>query len=185
MRKAVDLGNFGEYLHYGMPLALVTVLDEGGRVNAATVASMTPLPGEKPRMALGVLKENYTSKLINAKGEFAINFITPDMRGIARSCGSYSGENVDKLKLCGLHLIPAQQIETPLIRECPMNIECRVIEVVSLPDLYFFIADIAVLEVDESLSDGRNGVLIDKLELLLYAFGYTLTSGPMVGGGPI
>ena len=185
MRKAVDLGNFGEYLHYGMPLALTTVLDEEGRVNVATVASMTPLPGEPPRLVLGIFEENRTSQLIARQKEFALNFVTSKMRSIARTCGIYSGRDVDKLKLCDLHLIPAQKISTPLIRECPLNIECRVTDIIKKDGLNLFIAEIVTLEVADELSDGRSGVLVDKLDILLYAFGSTMARGPMVGHGAI
>jgi hypothetical protein len=51
--------------------------------------------------------------------------------------------------------------------------------------LKLFVADILVLEVAESLTDGHSGVLVDKLNLLFYAFGYTFARGPMVGHGAI
>ena len=185
MRKSVDLGNFGEYLHYGMPLALITVLEDDGSVNVSTVASMTPLPGEPSRLVVGVLEENFTSQLLEKRGEFVVNLITSEMRSIARSCGSYSGKETDKFKICDLHLQPAQQVSTPIIQECPLNIECKVTDVLKLDELNLFVSEILVLEVDEALSDGRNGVQVEKLDLLFYAFGETFARGPMVGHGAI
>ncbi len=185
MRKIVDLGNFGEYLHYGMPLALVTVLEDDSSVNVSTIASMTPLPGEPSRLIMGVFEENFTSQLLEKRGEFVVNFVTSEMRSIARACGIYSGKEVDKLELCDLHLLPAQQVGAPLIAECPLNIECRVTDVLKLDGLSLFVSEILVLEVDESISDGHDGVLIEKLDLLFYAFGHTFARGPMVGHGPI
>jgi len=185
MRKPVDLGNFGEYLHYGMPLALVTVLEDDGSVNVSTIASMTPLPGEPSRLAMGVLSENFTCKLLEKRGEFAVNLITSKMRGVAQACGSYSGKDTDKLKLCDLHLLPAQRIGAPLIAECPLNIECRVTDVIELDGLKLFISEILMLEVDDSLSDGHHGVLVEKLDLLFYAFGHTFARGEMIGYGAI
>ena len=185
MRKSVDLGNFGEYLHYGMPLALVTVLDDSGKANISTMASMTPLPGEPSRLVLGVLEENYTCQLLKKRGEFVVNFLTSEMRSYAQACGSYSGKDTDKLELCGLNLLPAQRVGAPLVQECPLNIECRIADVVTLDGLNLFISEILVLEVDESLSDGHNGVRVEKLDLLFYSFGHTFARGPMVGYGAI
>ena len=185
MRKSVDLGNYGEYLHYGMPLALVSVLDDDGNVNITTVASMTPLPGEPVRLVLGVFEENYTSQLLENHGEFTLNFVTSKMRSIARTCGTYSGKDTDKVKLCDLHLIPAKIVQAPLIQECPLNIECRITDVLTVDSLNLFISEILVLEVEESLADQQKGIQIDKLDLLFYAFGSTFTRGPMVGHGPI
>lgn len=185
MRKSVDLGNFGEYLHYGMPLALVTVLEDDGSVNVSTIASMTPLPGEPSRLVMGVLEENFTSQLLEKRGEFVVNFITSEMRGVAQACGRYSGKDTDKVKLCDLHLLPAQRVGAPLIAECPLNIECRVTDVLKLDGLNLFVSEILLLEVEESLSDGHNGVRVEKLDLLFYAFGHTFARGPMVGHGAI
>jgi len=185
MRKTVDLGNFGEYLHYGMPLALVTVLEDDGNVNVTTVASLSPLPGEPSRLVMGILEENFTSQLLEKRGEFVVNFVTSEMRSIARACGSYSGKEINKLNICDLQLSPARTVEAPIIEECPLNIECRVIDILKLGDLNLFVSEIQVLEVAESLSDGRNGVLVEKLDLLFYAFGETFARGPMVGHGAI
>jgi len=185
MRKTVDLGNFGEYLHYGMPLALVTVLNDDGTVNVSTIASMTPLPGEPSRMVMGIFEENFTSQLLTRRKEFAINFVTSQMRSIARTCGTYSGKDVDKLEMCNLSLLPAQKIKAPLIAECPLNIECRVTDIVQIDGLNLFISEILVMEVAEELSDGHGGVLVEKLDPLFYAFGNTFARGPMIGHGPI
>ncbi|RUA16030.1 MAG: hypothetical protein DSY55_04935 [Clostridia bacterium] len=181
IRKPVDLGVFGEYLHYGMPLSLVTVLDENGRVNISTIASLTPMPGEPARIAMGILEENYSSKLVEKEGEFAVNFVTPDMRPIVRACGSYSGKDVNKIELCNLHPLPARHIAAPLLQECPLNIECRVSEVLKMDGLNLFVAEILEMVVDETLSDGHNGVLLEQLNPLFYAFGHTFARGPMIG----
>jgi len=185
MRVPVDVGVYGEYLHYGMPLTLVTVLDEAGSVNVATIASITPLPGEPPRLVMGILAENYTSQLVEKQGEFVVNFITPEMRSVAQACGMYSGKDANKMTICDLHPLPAKHVKAPLLQECPMNIECQVEHVLKVDDLYLFVSKILVLEVAPELSDGRHGVKVDQLQLLFYAFGHTFARGPMVGHGPL
>jgi len=185
MRKAVNIGVFGEYLHYGMPLALVTVLADRGGVDVVTVASLTPLPGEPARVVMGILEENYSCQLVERRREFVLNFVTSEMRSIARVCGMYSGKDMNKLDVCDLHPLPARHVSAPLLAECPLNIECRVTDVLSLDGLKLFISEIVVLEVEEALSDGHDGVLIEKLDPLFYAFGHTFSRGPMVGHGSI
>ncbi len=185
MRIPVDLGVYGEYLHYGMPLTLVTVLEDDGSVNVTTIASITPLPGEPSRLVMGILEENYTSQLVEKRGEFVVNLITPEMRSIARVCGMYSGKEADKMAICELHPQPAQYVQAPLLEECPLNIECQVEHVLRVDELYLFISKILVLEVAPELADGRGGVQVDKLRLLFYAFGNTFASGPMIGHEPL
>lgn len=185
MRTLIDTSSYGEYLHYGMPLTLVTVLDSAGRVNVSTNASITPLPGQTPRLVIGILKENYTNDLIAASGEFVINVLTDEMRGVARLCGSHSGHTTDKLALAGLTTQPAHFVKTPIVAECPLNIECRVVSVQHHEDLDLWTARILGIGVASEWSDGRSGVEIEHFRPLLYAFGQTMARGPMVGYGAV
>lgn len=185
MRTLIDTSSYGEYLHYGMPLTLVTVLDSAGRVNVSTNGSITPLPGQTPRLVIGILKENYTNELIAASGEFVINLLTDEMRGVARLCGSHSGHDTDKLALAGLTTQPARFVKPPIVVECPLNIECRVVDVQHLDELDLWTAHIVGIDVAAAWSDGRRGVAVEHFRPLLYAFGQTMARGPIVGRGAI
>ncbi len=183
MRTLVDTGVYGEYLHYGMPLTLVTVQGNNGQANVSTNASITPLPGDRLRLVIGIFTENLTNKLIAESKEFVVNVISEDMRGVAKLCGEHSGNETDKLALCDLTLAPASKIKTPLIQECPLNIECRVESVHHLDDLDLWIAEILAIQVAPDWSDGRSGIDLQHYKPLLYTFGSTLARGPMVGHG--
>ncbi len=183
MRTIIDTGTYGEYLHYGMPLALVTVVGIDGNVNVSTNTSIAPLPGDRQRVALGVLKENYTDELLNQNGEFVINIIPPELRSAAQQCGTLSGRRVDKLEVCNLSTLPARFVKPPLIKECPLNIECRVVGIHDLGELNLWIADILAVEVADLWSNGRGGVDLETFDPLFYTFGYTMTRGPLVGAG--
>ena len=185
MRALVDTGVYGEYLHYGTPLTLVTVQGNNGQVNVSTNASITPLPGDHLRLAIGVFTENLTNSLISESREFVVNVISDDMRGVAKLCGENSGKDTDKLSLCDLSLIPASKVTAPMIEECPLNIECRVEGVHHLDDLDLWIAKILAIQVDQSLSNGRGGIELQRYRPLLYTFGQTLSRGPVVGTGGI
>lgn len=185
MRTLIDISSYGEYLHYGMPLTLVTVLDSAGRVNVSTNSSITPLPGQSPRLVIGVMKENYTNDLIAASGEFVVNVLSDEMRGVARVCGSHSGHHSDKLALAGLSTQAARFVKVPIIAECPLNIECRVMGVQHLDDLDLWMAQILGIGVAAVWSDGRSGVDVERFRPLFYAFGRTMARGAMVGQGAI
>ncbi len=185
MRALVDTGVYGEYLHYGTPLTLVTVQGNNGHVNVSTNASITPLPGDKLRLVIGVFTENLTNQLIAESREFVVNVISDEMRGVAKLCGENSGKTMDKLSLCDLTLIPASNVKAPMIAECPLNIECRVESVHHLDDLDLWIADILAIQVDQNLSNGRGGINLQNYKPLLYTFGQTLARGPVVGAGGI
>lgn len=185
MRALVDTGVYGEYLHYGAPLALVTVQGNNGYVNVSTNASITPLPGDQLRLVIGVFTENLTNQLIAESGEFVVNIITDDMRGVAKLCGENSGKELDKLDECELTLIPASHVTSPMIEECPLNIECRVESVHHLDDLDLWVANILAIQVAPQWSNGRGGIDLQSYKPLLYTFGRTVARGPVVGTGGI
>lgn len=183
MRTIVDTGVYGEYMHYGMPLALVTVRGKDGRVNVSTNTAITLLPGSPLRLVVGVFKVNLTDKLIAESGDFVVNLLTSEMRSIAKQCGTYSGTEVDKLTLCNLTTVPASLVSAPLIEECPLNIECRVEDAIDLDDVNLWIAEILAMEVAPEWENGRGGVDLQKFQPLFYAFGHTMARGPMIGSG--
>ena len=185
MRVSLMTDDYGEYLHYGAPLTLVTTLDRDGKINVATNASTLPLPGSTPRLAIGVLKDNLTNQLIAQSGEFVVNLLTSEMRGIAKLCGEHSGDSIDKLKLSGLSTEPAQHVKAPIITECPMSIECAVEYTQALGDIDLFVARILAVSVAPGWSNGHGEMNLDAFDPLLYAFGHTFRRGSEVGRGSI
>ncbi|NOZ73119.1 MAG: flavin reductase family protein [Chloroflexi bacterium] len=183
MRIPVDTGAYGEYLHYGAPLTLVTVRGKNDELDVSTNASLTPLPGDIPRLVIGILRVNYTNQLLAESGEFVVNVMTEDMRAIALQCGTTSGHDVDKFALCDLHTLPAQHVRAPIIAECPLHIECRVEDVLHLSDLDLWVAEILAMGVDEVWANGRAGINLARYRPLIYAFGHTFARGEQIGLG--
>ncbi len=70
----------------------------------------------------------YSHKLIEESREFVINIPTVDIVEKSWYCGTHSGRIVDKFKETKLTPIPAKHVKPPLIKECPINIECKVVE---------------------------------------------------------
>ncbi|MHA2294206.1 MAG: flavin reductase family protein [Candidatus Hodarchaeales archaeon] len=62
--------------------------------------------------------------------EFVINIPTSDQLSIVETCGTKSGRDINKWKELSLTPIKAEKITTPLISECPINIECKVIKTI-------------------------------------------------------
>ena len=67
--------------------------------------------------------------MLKETGEFVINLTTEKLVRATDYCGVKSGRDTDKWKETGLTPIPAQEVNVPLIKESPVNIECRVSEI--------------------------------------------------------
>jgi flavin reductase (DIM6/NTAB) family NADH-FMN oxidoreductase RutF len=82
----------------------------------------------KPIFIAPVRKSRYSHNLIETSGEFTISIpLNEDMRKALAFCGSKSGRDFDKFKECNLTPVPGQKVNTPIIKECSLHYECKVV----------------------------------------------------------
>jgi len=81
----------------------------------------------KPVFTVLVRPSRYTYGLIEEAGEFTVNIVPAQLKDLVQYCGSVSGRNHDKFKEKGMTAIPSSKIKTPIIRECILHYECKII----------------------------------------------------------
>lgn len=81
----------------------------------------------RPVFTVYVRPSRYTHSLIEESGEFTVNILPPGMEEVTTYCGSVSGRDVNKFEVKGLTPIPSSRLKTPIIKECIIHFECRVI----------------------------------------------------------
>ena len=86
-----------------------------------------------PCVMIGIKPEKYTHSLIIDKREFTINIPTKEQLDKIRICGSISGKDEDKFEKAGLTRRKANKINSCIIEECPVNLECKVVHKVDYP----------------------------------------------------
>lgn len=83
---------------------------------------------DKPVFLALVRKSRYTRELIEKTGQFTVSVpLERDLKRALNFCGTKSGRDLDKFKECNLTPLPGLKINTPVIGECPLHYECRVI----------------------------------------------------------
>ena len=138
-----------------LPMAVVSCRGRDGRSNALVVgfaanASIAP--------------ERFSHHLIKESGCFVINF--PPLGGFRKEydyLGSRSGRDVDKFKAMGLRFGEAQTIDAPVLTDCPVNIECVVVESLRPGSHELFIARVERLRCDEEYLNGQGGISWDRI----------------------
>lgn len=100
--------------------------DRNNRANIITLGWSMPTSGYPPMVAISIGHTRYSYELISKTKEFVLAFPTEKMKKEILYCGTHSGRNVDKFKETGLTAIPAKLVKPPLIKECLVNMECRV-----------------------------------------------------------
>lgn len=165
---------------YPVPAALITCADRTGQRNIITLAWVGTVCSDPPLVAIGVRPARHSHKLIQDSGEFVVNIPRADQVWAADYCGMYSGREVDKFAETGLTPIPASQVVAPLIAECPVALECRVRQVLSLGSHDVFIGEVVAVQADEDVLAGER---LDpaKLSPLAYVAGSYWSLGEQVG----
>ena len=144
------------------PVALVTCLNEEAKPNIIPIAAVTVASYQPPMFVIGVRHERYSHQLIERTKEYVINMPTPALKEQVVFCGRNSGKSVDKFKETGLTPIKGTVVQAPLIAECPINIECRVVASLRPGSHSLFVGQVVAAHVEEGIFDGN------KLDLQKY-----------------
>lgn len=151
---------------YPVPVVLVSCGYE--RPNIITVNRIASLAAEPPVIGISLRPSRLSHTLISQAGEFVVNLPTADMLPAMDLCGTSTGRRSDKFASAGLTAVPALKVKTSLIAECPVNVECRVIQTVNLVSHDLFLAQVEVVHADESLLDDRGDIDYLKTNPLAY-----------------
>ncbi len=149
--------------------------------NLITVAWAGTVCTHPPRLSISVRKSRYSYPLIRESGEFVVNLPTQKLLRAVDWCGVKSGRDVDKFKEMHLTAAPASTVGCPILEESPLNLECKVFQVLELGSHDLFLADITAIQVDESLLDAQGKLCLDKAGLLAYAHGSYFSLGSQLG----
>ena len=149
--------------------------------NVFTVAWTGILNTQPPVTYISVRPERYSYELIKQSGEFVINLPTQQLIRAVDYCGVKSGRNTDKFKEMNLSAEPAEEISAPILAQSPVNIECKVRDIVELGTHHMFIADIVSLSVAKELLDNAGKLHLDKANLIAYAHGEYFALGKKLG----
>lgn len=112
------------------PIALVTTVDEGGRINAAPFSFFNCLSADPPILALGVennpdMSFKDTGHNIRVTEVFTVNIVSYAIAEAMHVCGAKYPRDVDELKEAGLTAVPGEKVASPWIAEAPAAFECR------------------------------------------------------------
>ncbi|MFS8145666.1 flavin reductase family protein [Rhizobium sp. BR 249] len=112
------------------PIALVTTVDEHGRINAAPFSFFNCLSADPPILAIGVennadMSFKDTGHNIRMTEVFTVNIVSFAIAEAMHVCGAKYPREVDELKEAGLTAMPGEKVASPFIAEAPAAFECR------------------------------------------------------------
>lgn len=163
----IELGSDRLILSYPMPCAIVGANVEG-KANYITIAWFSMVNPEPPYLALAMNKNHYTNSGIKANGTFSVNIPSTDLAEKTDYCGMVSGRKFDKSAVFEAFYGKLQT--APMIKECPLSVECRLVQTVDMPAEDLFIGEIAAAYCEEScLNEGAPDLRkIDPFVLVMH-----------------
>ena len=153
------------------PVPAVMVSCGSRKPNIITIAWTGIVNSNPPMTYISVRKERYSHNIIESTGEFVINLCSEELAFATDFCGVRSGRDTDKFKEIKLTPERAEAVRCPMIKESPVNIECRVREIIELGSHDMFIADILRVHVDEQYIDQADRIRLDQASLVAYNHG--------------
>lgn len=168
-------------LLYPVPAVLVSAAGKDGNSNLITVAWAGTICSDPPMLSISVRPERYSYHMIRETGEFVVNLTTEELVRAVDFCGVKSGRDTDKWKETGLTPEKASVVNVPLVRQSPVNLECRVLRVDELGSHHMFIAQVVAVDVDEKYMDEKDQFHLSAAKPLAYSHGRYYGLGECLG----
>ena len=149
--------------------------------NIITVAWAGIINTHPPRVSIAIRPTRHSYGIIKERGEFVINLTPASLVRECDYCGIYTGAKVDKFEKTGLHKEPAAEVACPVIAECPLALECKVIDILPQGTHDLFLADVVGIDVDESILDESGKLCLDRAGLAAFAHGEYFALGEVIG----
>lgn len=146
---------------FPLPTVLV-VTGNMEKANIVTIAWISILSSKPPTLGISVGTKGFSGEQIIQNGNFSVNIASTNIMKEADFCGITSGKDIDKFKETGLIKTPSAIIESPIIEQCPLNLECKLVEAKIIGTTNHFIGEIVETHIDnDKIKDIKHWGTID------------------------
>jgi len=159
---------------------MVSCHNNKGEDNIITIAWVGIVSSQPPMLSIAIRPERHSFDMIKETMEFVVNL--PDEKLLYENdfCGVKSGREVNKFETLRLTSIKGEQVKAPIIQECPVNLECKVTDILPLGSHHLFLAEIVNIQVNEEYIKGEQ-VDLQECRLFTYLKGTYYGLGDILG----
>jgi len=179
----IELENVENYIA-PLPVTLITsrLQEDNIKKDNIAVVSWVGVCDNSPNLInINLSTGKYTGRVIKIMKEFGVCIPTSDYINDVDFCGCTHGDEVDKFKLTKFTPFEALQINVPLIKECPINMECVLVDAMLFETHEMFIGKIVKTHVDERYLDENGRLDFSRFEILSYIKGEYWALGKKLG----
>ena len=165
-----------------VPAVMVSLGASPEEYNIITIAWTGTICSEPPMCYISVRPERHSFDILVKNREFVINLTTKNLAFATDWCGVRSGKKYNKFKEMKLTPGKAKIVNAPIIEESPVNIECKIKEIIPLGTHHAFISEVVNVKVDEKYINSKTGALqlIDS-NPIGYLHGFYYETGKKIG----
>ena len=161
----------GSVLLNPVPVVMITCRNKEGKENVFTVAWTGTICTKPPMLSISIRPERLSYEYIKETMEFTVNMPHRKQTRETDFCGVRSGRQLDKIKECGFTMVEGKDVNVPFIKECPVNIECKVKQIIPLGTHDIFLAEVVGSHVHENLMDENDKIHLEWANLISYSHG--------------
>ena len=165
---------------YPVPVVLVSC-QVADRADIITIAWCGVVCSKPPLLSVSIRPSRHSHKIISQSGDFVINIPSEDILREVDLCGTVSGRDTDKFELCKFTKIRSSIVRAPMIKECPVNIECELTKILSLGAHDMFIGRVMKVHADELVLNKEGGMNYSKAGPIVYNQGEYWSLGKKIG----
>ncbi len=154
---------------FPVPAVMISCASVDAGPDIVTVAWTGVVCSEPPMVSISLRESRHSHHIIADSREFVLNIPSEEQVAAMDYCGLVSGRDHDKFKECGFTAEkPSKLGYAPLIKECPVNLECKVHQVHNLGSHNVFIAEVVAVHANEEIVE-NNRVKHDAAKPICYA----------------
>lgn len=163
------------------PVVLVTAKAADKEPNIITVAWTGFLSRNPAMVYIAVHPARHTHAILKESMEYVINIPSENMVEVVDNIGITSGKKMNKFEAYGLTPLPATVVNAPLIKECMVNIECKVKDILNYGSHDIFIGEIVAVHFDEEAIKDNGKPDLDKIKPYSFPLGEYRAMGEYLG----
>ncbi|HMA75692.1 MAG TPA: flavin reductase family protein [Candidatus Krumholzibacteriaceae bacterium] len=154
-----------------VPVVLVASRHEELGDNLITIAWCGVGCSDPQIINISIRPGRYSHRMIKESGSFTVNIPDYSLLDEVKICGAVSGRDCNKFERAGLTPLQSEKIGAPLVAECPLNIECVLLEVKPLGVHDLFIGKVVRKHADSGILTDGGKIDMDGVELISYVNG--------------
>ena len=136
-----------------MPKVLVSCRGLDGENDVLAVGYCGNCSYDPPMVMVGIVPTRYSYHMIKESGCFVVNLVDKNYQGVFDYLGKHSKRDEDKLSIMMVNLQDGKKVNAPILPDCPVNIECTVVDSIVTGSHEMFIGKIEYVHANAELVD--------------------------------